>query len=139
MNCSACEVINESTEGELTMNDTCKKALAIMRYIANRAASGYEYRNYWGDKTRLKEIDGFFENSAKESDADFWNAVFQLPDEQKQMLGFCKWSDEEKEMCIPMWIWACLPDDMPIGGNGGGKMKKDLDNDTRFGCVWWRV
>ena len=116
-----------------------EQAVWLMKCIANRAASGYEYRNHWGDKSRLKEIDGFFENSAKNFDAYFWNAVFQLPEEQKSLLGFCKWSNEEKEMCIPIWVWSCLPDDMVIGGNAGGKMKKELDNDTRFGCVWWRV
>lgn len=123
------------------MSDIFKQALAIMRFTANRAAEGYEYREHWGSNFRLTEIDGCFERLIKDRDFGecFWNAVFRLPDEQKQLLGFWKFSDEEKEMCIPIWIWVCLPEDMVIGGNAGGKMKKDLDGDTRCGCVWWRV
>lgn len=120
-------------------NEIFEEAMFLMRLAATTSAMGYEYRKHWSSDFRIKEINEFFEKKKESLGADFWNAVFQLPDEQKQMLGFCKWCKEEKEMCIPIWIWACLPEDMPIGGNGGGKMKKDLDSDTRFGCVWWRV
>lgn len=116
-----------------------EKTVNIMRYLCNRTGEGYEYDKHWGEKFRAKEINEAFENIKKQYDADFWKSVFALSESEKRLLGFCKWSDEEKEMCIPIWIWACLPDDMVIGGNAGGKMKKDLDNDTRFGCVWWRV
>ena len=116
-----------------------EKTVNIMRYLCNRTGEGYEYDEHWGEKFRTKEINEAFENIKKQHDADFWKSVFALSESEKRLLGFCKWSDEEKEMCIPIWIWACLPDDMVIGGNAGGKMKKDLDNDTRFGCVWWRV
>jgi hypothetical protein len=116
-----------------------EQALRIMQCVANHAAAGYEYREHWRRDFRIQEIDEFFEKIQKELDADFWNAVFALPEEQKMVLGFLKFSEHDNAMCIPVWIWACLPDDMTISGNAGGKMKKDLDNDTRFGCVWWRV
>ena len=125
-----------SEERELTVFE---KAVNIMRYLSNRAGEGYEYDKHWGEKFRAKEINEAFENIKKQYDADFWNSVFALSKFEKRLLGFGTWSDEEKEMCIPVWIWVCLPDDMPIGGNAGGKLKKDLDNDTRLGCVWWRV
>lgn len=125
-----------SNEIDLTVFE---KAVNLMRYLSNRAGEGYEYDKHWGEKFRAKEINEAFENIKKQYDADFWGSVFALNEFEKRLLGFCKWSDEEKEMCIPIWIWACLPEDMAIGGNAGGKMKKDLDNDTRFGCVWWRV
>ncbi len=115
-----------------------EQALRIMQCVANNTASGYEYREHWGDDYRIKSISDQIENIKEKFKEDFWNAVFELPEEQKMLLGFLKWSKEEKEMGIPIWIWACLPDDMTIGGNGGGKMKKELDNDTWFGCVWWR-
>lgn len=125
-----------SNKREMTVFE---EAVNLMRYLSNRAGVGYEYDKHWGEKTRVKEINEAFENIKKQHDADFWNSVFALSEYEKQLLGFCKWAYEEKEMCIPIWIWACLPDDMPIGGNANGKLKKDLDNDTRFGCVWWRV
>lgn len=40
-------------------------------------------------------------------------------------------------MNIPIWIWNLLPEDMYI--DDGGKTVKELDNDTRFGCVWWKA
>ena len=125
-----------SEERELTVFE---RAVNLMRYLSNYAGMGYEYDKYWSKKVRAEEINEAVENIKKQYDADFWNSIFALSEHEKQLLGFCKWSGDEKEMCIPIWIWACLPDDMPIGGNAGGKQKKDLDNDTRCGCVWWRV
>ena len=125
-----------SEERELTVFE---KAVNIMRYLSNHSGEGYAYDKYWSKNFRAEEIDEAFESIKNKYDADFWNSVFALSEFEKRLLGFCKWSSEEKEMCIPIWIWACLPDDMPIGGNAEGKMKKDLDNDTRFGYVWWRV
>lgn len=116
-----------------------EQAVSIMRYLSNSAGEGYEFDKHWSAKFRAEEINEAFENIKKQYDADFWNSVFALSEFEKSLLGFRKWSGEEKEMCIPVWIWACLPDDMPIGGIAGGKLKKDLDNDTRLGCVWWRV
>lgn len=118
-----------------------EQAMLIMQWVANGVAEGYEYREHWRDEYGIKRTFERFEG-LKENPKygqDFWNAVFALPEEQKRLLGFLKFSNEAKEMCIPIWIWACLPEDMAIGGNAGGKMKKELDNDTRFGCVWWRV
>lgn len=127
------------------MNDRVKeifeKAIRIMQCIANHGGSVHEYAKHWSKEYRAESMSKLIEEikSDKDYGADFWNAVLALPEEQKMLLGFLKWSKEEKEMCIPIWIWACLPEDMPIWGNGGGKMKKDLDNDIRCGCVWWRV
>lgn len=116
-----------------------EQAIRIMQCVSNRAAEGHEYSEHWGKAFRLKEIDEFFKEMQTKFKADFWNEVFRLPKEQKRLLGFLKWSSKDKGMCIPIWIWSCLPEDMVIGGNAGDKMKKDLDSDTRFGCVWWRV
>lgn len=116
-----------------------EQAIRIMHCVSNRAAEGHEYSEHWGKDFRVKEIDEFFKEMQTKFNADFWNDVFNLPKEQKRLLGFLKWSSKDEGMCIPIWIWSCLPEDMVIGGNAGGKMKKDLDKDTRFGCVWWRV
>lgn len=118
-----------------------ERALRIMQCVANNASEGHEFSKHWGEKFRAENTDHFIQNvkTNPDYDSEFWNCVFNLPEEQKQILGFLKWSKQEEGMCIPIWIWVCLPDDMSIGGNAEGKMKKDLDNDTRFGCVWWRV
>ena len=117
------------------MNDTFLKALSVMRFIASGAAEGHAYK--WDGesiayeiKTRFGQVrnhDGYGES--------FWREVFALSAEEKYALGFKTiWEGEEK-MLIPLWIWECLPDDMIFEG----KKKKDIDNDTRFGCVCWRA
>lgn len=118
--------------------DVFFKAVNIMRYICNGAAEGNAYKDYWDKTTRCEEIDKRFESVKKEepyNTHEFWKQVFSLPESQKKFLGFCKWSEDINEMCIPIWIWQLLPDDMEFDG----KQKKDLNNDTRFGCVWWKA
>lgn len=117
------------------MNDVFRKALAVMRHIASGATVGYAYK--WGGETSADEVKKCFEQVREDADfgEDFWRKVFALSEEEKYALGFKKWEDGDTEMCIPLWIWECLPDDMIFEG----KKKKDLDKDTRFGCVWWKA
>ena len=117
------------------MNPIFHKALGVMKYIANSATMGYAYK--WGDATSADNVKRCFEQlrADKEFGEEFWRDVFKLPEELKFALGFRKFEKGDSEMCIPLWIWECLPDDMLFEG----KMKKDLDNDIRFGCVCWRA
>lgn len=117
------------------LNDTFRKALSVMKYLANSAANGYAYK--WGDKTSANDVKQHFESirSDETLGENFWRKVFALSEEEKFALGFRKFEEGDTEMCIPLWIWECLPDNMLFDG----KMKKDLDNDSRFGCVWWRA
>ena len=124
---------------DTSKSEVFEQALFLMKCLANIAGEGYTFKDAWGENGRVYDIDTRIAKIKEQFDSDFWNKVFLLSDDEKRMLGFMKWSSEEKEMCIPAWIWACLPDYMPNGGNACGKMKKNLDGDTRFGCVWWRV
>lgn len=109
--------------------DTFRNAVNIMMYLANRVGEIHAY----GWENVRKEIEDAFAAVRKNTIEAFWREVFALPDEQKIALGFKYFEEGDTKMCIPIWIWECLPDDMLIDG----KPKKELDNDTRFGCVWW--
>lgn len=108
-------------------------ALGLMKYIANGATMLVAYK--WGDATSAEEVKNRIEKIRENFGEDFWRKVFALPEEEKLALGFQKLAEGDSEMFIPLWIWECLPDDMLFDGN----KKKDLDNDSRFGCVWWRA
>lgn len=114
------------------MNETFLKAIFVMTRIANAAACSYAYSAGYGD-----EVNERFEmiHANEDCGESFWREVFALPYEEKLALGFRKFAEGDTKMCIPIWIWECLPDDMLIEG----KKKKDLDNDIRFGCVYWQA
>lgn len=113
-----------------------KAAMAMTRICAATA----ECHSYgWGDEFKAEHIASTFlrlkEDEVLSSEL-FWRKVFDLPEEKKSILGFIHFSEGEgNKMCIPLWIWCFLPDDMVLEGG----VKKDLDNDNRFGCVWWQA
>lgn len=117
-------------------NDVFFAAVNLMRFISNHAAENNAYG--WTAKTCKDNGDKAFDEIKKHEKygtEKFWRDVFALPEDQKSVLGFAKFQEGDKEMCIPLWIWQLLPDDMKFDGEPKGK----LDNDSRFGCVWWRA
>ena len=117
------------------LNETFISACNIMRFLCNGVGSCHAYST-WGLETKNDEINNMFKSVKQTYDETFWRKVFTLSEYEKRILGFRKWEENDPKMCIPIWIWECLPDDMIIAE---GKNKTELDNDTRFGCVWWRV
>lgn len=118
--------------------NTFLKAVNAMRVLASNAASGNAYGKSWEAEFRSKEIDEAFQRLREAepySSEEFWKKVFALPQEVKRVLGFVPFEKGDEKMCIPLWIWQLLPDDMKFDGEPKGK----LDNDSRFGCVWWRA
>ena len=120
------------------MSETFERAMNIMRYLANQAAHGHAYHQheYWSKSSFMyvKEETAF--------NSDFWNKVFKLDDEERFKLGFRRWDENSKGLLIPLWIVECLPDDFDIkvtGICGGEYSIKDIDKDTRFGCVAYMV
>jgi len=119
------------------MNNIFEDALSIMIYLVNNAASEVAYNQ--SSETWTKSAFRHIKESKK---ADFWKKVFKLDDELRFLLGFKKWSSTDKEMLIPIWIIECLPDDFDLTVTsimGGRCSIKDIDKDTRFGCVAYMV
>lgn len=114
-------------------SETFKKALGLMIGIANQVAMGkaYNQKEYWLDRA--------FSHAKEDYDAAFWHEVFNLPEEEKRMLGFGKWSADSKGMLIPIWVFECIPDDFDLEVTsimGDTRQLKDVtDIDTRFGCL----
>lgn len=121
----------ESDENQIFVD-----TLMIMTRIVNCAGEGWAYRKHWSDEFRCQELNDIFENNYKK-DEEFWKQVFDLPVEQKMLLGFRYFDKNDTKMLIPIWIWNLLPPDMYI--EDGGKTVKELDNDTRGGVVFWKA
>ena len=121
---------------EADENQIFVDALMIMTRIINCAGEGWAYRKHWNDEFRCQELNDIFENKYKK-DEEFWKQVFDLPVEQKMLLGFRYFDKNDTKMLIPIWIWNLLPLDMYI--EDGGKTVKELDNDTRGGVVFWKA
>lgn len=100
-----------------------------MRYIANTM-------NYtsWSDEMVGQEFREKIENAKQEflkQNVDFT----KLSDEEYKMLGFQDWDEETKNL-IPLWLFRLLPDETPLRSFCGSKeLKKDADDDVRFGCT----
>ena len=121
-----------SQEQNVEFKSTFERAIVLMAYLANQSAHPVAYNqdaNSWIKDTykRMKEC----------YDVDFWKEVFALNTEQKLMLGFRIWYDENA-LVIPLWIIECLPDDFDAiveSINGQRVHIKDINKDTRAGCV----
>lgn len=114
-----------------------EEAVIIMTHILNITGSGVAYSNNWSNEFRCKEIDEAFKIEKARHDEYFWRKVFVLSTKEKLILGFRYFDENKDKMCIPIWIWNLLPDNMYI--EDGRKMVKDLNNDTRAGLVFWKV
>ena len=122
------------------MNEIFERAIMIMNELANCAGEGFAYQKSWDPEFRCSEVNRIFVNQKAKLDESFWNKVFNLSVEEKLILGFRAMDNESKKknkLNIPIWIWNLLPDDMYI--EDGGKTVKELDNDNRFGVVWWKA
>ena len=112
-------------------------ALQLMSYLAETlGCTTYS----WSDGFFRKEAKRAIEKCREETihDPTFWPRVFCLPFKERLSLGFRFWDDESKEqglMLMPLWIYAVLPDDFQYKG----LIKSEMDDDTRFGCVFWEV
>lgn len=112
-----------------------EKACILMNGVCNLSGECYAFKKFWGENGVCSEIDAYF--SRHKQDEGFWRKVFSLSEKEKLILGFRYYEQGDSKMNIPIWIWNLLPDDMYI--EDGGKTVKELDNDTRFGCVFWRA
>ena len=72
---------------EANENQIFVDALMIMTRIVNCAGEGWAYKKHWSDKFRCQELNDIFENNYKKDEV-FWKQVFDLPVEQKMLLGF---------------------------------------------------
>ena len=115
------------------MNDIFKQTLVLMRHISNSVGENCEYN--LNQFSKIKDAIEEIKTTKPFNTKEFWLKVFELSEEEKECLGFIKFDNTDKKMCIPIWIWHLLPNDMLFDG----KLKSDLDNDIRFGCVWWKA
>lgn len=111
---------------------------ALINLCANAAQiTGKLYKN-WSPDFVYKEV---FEGIDKlKAHYEAWNIDYtQITSEELLGVGFRYWDKEEKHLLIPIWLFRLLPDDeklySPLSGSHIIELKKDCDEDCRFGCV----
>ena len=129
--------IGSSENDKVVIEDAYDFALRVMECFANNMAQTI-YK--WSDEGFRESVNNAIEYARTETmrDPTFWERVMFLPNELRLNLGFRYLDDETREqgkMLMPFWIYACLPMDF----EAGGEKKRDVGDDTRFGCVFWLV
>lgn len=111
-----------------------------LTWYANQIAETVQYTN-WSDKfcrEEIKRATDRFVNELKKY-IDFNN----LTEEEAQELRFGKWSDDEPDLyLVPLYLLPILPIGTKLTCINGQKIiydGKNIDNDTRFGCLAYSV
>jgi hypothetical protein len=93
------------------------------------------FKSWGGDfikKEMFADIDTLRDQFARE-EIDY----AKLSVEELSQLGFRPW-DENNDLLIPMWLFRLLPDETPLycplDLGGDIVLKRDADDDYRFGC-----
>lgn len=112
------------------MNENIMRHLT---FIANKAAEGFVYKP-WSDEFVGKELRAAMEQVYKSmGEAIDWDV---LTVKEAKELGFCKWDEGAELYLIPIWLYPAIPDDLELTCiSGETAFKKDIDTDTRFGCL----
>ena len=104
--------------------------------LANAAALVHMHQDYWPSESAkceiLNAVEKFNEGIANAIDWD------NLTKEEAIQLGFVTWSGSL--FLIPAYLYGVLPEDKEFFGiMGGTYFKKDMDIDTRFGCLQYGI
>lgn len=113
-------------------------ALRIMAHFANVTAEAACRRSDEGFCEDAEKAIESARTATAMRDPTFWKRVIELPNELRLNLGFRYWDAEsmaQGKMLVPFWIYALLSMDF----EAGGKKRRDVNDYTRFGCVFWLV
>lgn len=110
----------------------------LMTFMLNNVACTMEYDN-WSDKYKHKDIKESYNSIQRVvEDIDF----SKLTNEEKEFLGFRKFSEDDEDYLIPLWLLRALPDGTELQSIMGQikVVGKDyIDNDVRFGMTAYKL
>jgi hypothetical protein len=110
----------------------------LLNMCANAAQiTGKLYKNWDSDFVYKEVFEGL--DRLKTHYASLNIDYTQITSDELRSVGFKHWDDEEKHLLIPIWLFRLLPDDeklySPLIDENSIELKKDCDDDYRFGCV----
>lgn len=123
--------------------------IAHLTWLANKAAEWNTYTDWSGELVK-KEVEmafhTFYKSLLSEKNAHLVDLDKLGVQELKQM-RFARWDDDNPNLwLIPLWFVPCIKPGtelVSIGGERfvyrGGDIAKEIDLDTRFGCIAWGI
>lgn len=110
-----------------------------LTWYANKIAETVHYKS-WDDHVCREEINRHTGKMIEEvkKHIDFYH----LTKEEAVELRFGKWSDDSNLYLIPLWLLPAIPVGITLTCISGDKIVydgKNIDIDTRFGCLAWGI
>lgn len=105
----------------------------VMIYLINEVACTMEYN--WSNDFNHKDLKGYYENVHEEMKKIDFN---KLTEEELKFLGFRKFSQNDENYLVPLWLLKVLPDGTKLQSIMGEivEVGKDyINNDVRGGCT----
>ena len=120
---------------------TFEKAKVIRTSLLTRCGEAMNYS--WSNDYKIENLNNIHESIEhwEKEEGTFKINPQDLTLEEMKELGFGKWSDEDKIMLIPIWLFPFLCEEFESISIGGTKHSKlsELDTDHRFGCLAYGV
>ena len=120
---------------------TFEKAKVIRTSLLTRCGEAMNYS--WSNDYKIENLNNIHESIEhwEKEEGTFKINPQDLTLEEMKELGFGKWSDEDKIMLIPIWLFPFLCEEFESVSIGGTKHSKlsELDTDHRFGCLAYGV
>ncbi len=117
-----------------------QEILHTLGYLANALAETVVYKDSWDAKFCKEEMERAYHkaNEALKEYLDWDN----LTEQDCKDLRFMKWSDETNIRLIPIWLYGAIPVGIKLTSIGGEEIVfdgKNIDTDTRFGCLAYGI
>lgn len=110
-----------------------------LTWYANMIAETVHYKS-WDDHFCREEVNDHTSKMIEEvkKHIDFYH----LTKKEAKELRFGKWSDNSNLYLIPLWLLPVIPVGITLTCISGDKIVydgKNIDIDTRFGCLAWGI
>jgi len=91
-------------------------------------------------KKQIKKIPDIVMEWEKSEKTSFKINPNEMYESELLDLGFCRWSEEEDLLLIPLWMFPFLSKKIEFTSIVGSKVKlKEMDSDHRGGCLAYEV
>ena len=117
-------------------------AVRTIACIASRVSESVLYKEHWSNEFCMHHIEDTFESIKKQFTKEICENILKLPNIQKLDLGFKYWDEANDKMLIPLWFIMIIPETFDVEVTsifGDNTSIKNIDNDTRAGCVAYYI
>lgn len=112
---------------------------SILLRISSAAAMTAAYSN-WSDDFSRREVREAWEGKKPRLWSLDAEAFATMTHDEREILGFGRWSHDSELWLIPLWAWNHVSDGVKltsISGDTKIKGSDKIDTCNRFGCMAW--